>query len=164
MGRGSVSSCLPPSDPKITATPLSGRPFKRTVAADDPRSHVQDVVAIYRGDLRTGAGAVFAAGAAGRAATGLKYDRGRLFVAGAATGKAFVYDATGGALLREYQPVGGSGARRSSTTSVVTKDAAYFTDSTRAVIFKMVLSRNGTCGHRCCRTATGILLDGKTSV
>ncbi len=49
--------------------------------------------AIYSGDLRTGAGAVLVPGAAGRAATGLKYDHGRLFVSGAGTGKAFVYDA-----------------------------------------------------------------------
>ena len=41
-------------------------------------------------------------GATGHAATGLKYDRGRLWVSGAATGKAFVYSARTGALLNEY--------------------------------------------------------------
>ena len=38
-----------------------------------------------------------------RAATGLKFNRGRLFVSGAGTGKAFIYDAKTGALIREYQ-------------------------------------------------------------
>src|SRR4051812_16275821 len=49
--------------------------------------------AIFRGDLRTGKGAVFIPGAAGHAATGLKAVGDRLYVSGAATGKAFVYDA-----------------------------------------------------------------------
>jgi hypothetical protein len=54
--------------------------------------------AISRGDLRTGQGAVFIQGAAGRAATGLEFAHGRLYVSGATTGKAFVYDAKSGAL------------------------------------------------------------------
>ena len=36
--------------------------------------------AVYSGDLRTGKGAVLVQGVAGRAATGLKFNRGRLFV------------------------------------------------------------------------------------
>ena len=58
--------------------------------------------AVFRGDLRTGAGSVLVPGMPGvRSATGLKYDRGRLFVSGAQTGKAWVYSATTGALIRE---------------------------------------------------------------
>jgi len=94
--------------------------------------------AIYSGDLRTGEGAVLVPGAAGRAATGLKYDRGRLFVSGAGTGKAFVYDAKTGALLREYQLATGGGATFVNDV-VVTKKAAYFTDSSRAVIYRIPL-------------------------
>src|SRR5262245_6040119 len=48
--------------------------------------------AVYAGDLRTGLGKVLIQGAAGRAATGMKVDHGRLWVAGASTGKGFVYD------------------------------------------------------------------------
>jgi hypothetical protein len=45
--------------------------------------------AVYRGDLRTGEGAVLVAGQPGRNAIGLKADgRGRLFVAGGPTGRA----------------------------------------------------------------------------
>ena len=52
--------------------------------------------AIYRGDLRTGQGAPLVQGAAGRAAIGVDFDRGRLFVAGGGPARAFVYDATDG--------------------------------------------------------------------
>jgi sugar lactone lactonase YvrE len=92
--------------------------------------------AIYRGDLRTGQGAVFIQGAAGRAATGLKFDHGRIYVSGAATGKAFVYDARTGALLKEYQLATGGGATFINDV-IVTKDGAFFTDSNRAVIYRV---------------------------
>ncbi len=92
--------------------------------------------AIYRGNLRTGKGAVFIPGASGRAATGLKFADGRLYVSGASTGKAFVYNARTGALLREYQLATGSGATFINDV-VVTKRGAYFTDSNRAVIYRV---------------------------
>jgi sugar lactone lactonase YvrE len=90
--------------------------------------------AIYRGDVRTGKGSVFIQGATGRAATGLKFSGGRLYVSGASTGKAFVYDARSGALLKEYQLATGSGATFINDV-VVTKAGAYFTDSNRAVLY-----------------------------
>jgi sugar lactone lactonase YvrE len=99
--------------------------------------------AVYRGNLRTGSGSVLVQGMAGRAATGLKFDRGRLFVSGATTGKAFVYDANTGGLIREYQLAMGGGATFVNDV-VVTKDAAYFTDSNRAVIYKLPLAGDGT--------------------
>ena len=37
--------------------------------------------AVYRGDLRTGEGSLLVAGVAGRAATGVEFDRGLLYVA-----------------------------------------------------------------------------------
>src|SRR5690349_12260975 len=50
--------------------------------------------AVYRGDLRTGEGAVLVPAQAGRSAIGLKYDArtGFLFVAGGPTGFAFIYN------------------------------------------------------------------------
>jgi sugar lactone lactonase YvrE len=90
--------------------------------------------AIYRGDVRTGKGSVFIQGAPGRSATGLKFSGGRLYVSGASTGKAFVYDAKTGALLKEYQLATGSGATFINDVAV-TKDGAYFTDSNRAVLY-----------------------------
>ena len=101
--------------------------------------------AIYVGDLRSGTGKVAIQGAAGRAATGLAYDRGRLWVSGASTGKAFVYDARSGALIREYQLA--TGADPSFVNDVVvTKRAAYFTDSSRPVLYKVALSKHGAPG------------------
>ena len=98
--------------------------------------------AVYRGDLRTGMGSTLVAGAAGRAAIGVEHDRGRLFVAGGGTGKGFVYDADSGALLRELQLATGSGATFVNDV-VVTKRAAWFTDSNRAALYRVALSKNG---------------------
>src|SRR5215211_4135002 len=59
--------------------------------------------AVYRGDLRTGDGAVLVQGGPGKSALGLKVDRRvRIFVAGGATGKAFVYGASDGSSLMTY--------------------------------------------------------------
>ena len=98
--------------------------------------------AVYRGDLRTGKGSTVVAGAAGRAAIGVEHDRGRLFVAGGGTGKGFVYDADSGALLRELQLATGSGATFVNDV-VLTKRAAWFTDSNRAALYRVALSKNG---------------------
>ncbi len=98
--------------------------------------------AVYRGDLRTGKGSILVAGAAGRNAIGVAHDRGRLFVAGGETGKAFVYDARSGSLAREIQLATG-GDPTFVNDVVVTKRAAYFTDSSRAVLYRVALSKNG---------------------
>ena len=65
--------------------------------------------AIWRGDVRTGSGAVFAPGAPGRASIGIAYEtsRNRLWVAGggpsiAGSGDVRVYDASSGELLRTF--------------------------------------------------------------
>jgi outer membrane protein assembly factor BamB len=110
--------------------------------------------AIYRGDLRTGQGAIFIPGVDGRVATGLKADHGRLFVSGASTGKAFVFDLKTGALIKEYQ-LAAPGASFINDV-VVTKKAAYFTDSSSSNIFKVALSGHGTPAD----TAQTIALSG----
>jgi sugar lactone lactonase YvrE len=101
--------------------------------------------AVYTGNLRTGAGRILVPGAAGRAATGLEHDRGRLWVSGAGTGKAFVYDARTGALIREYQLATGAGGTFVNDV-VVTRRAAWFTDSQRPVLYRVALSANGAPG------------------
>lgn len=98
--------------------------------------------AVYRGDLRTGKGSTLVAGVAGRSAIGVEHDRGKLFVAGGATGKAFVYDARTGALVRQLQLATGSGASFVNDVAVG-KRAAWFTDSNRAVLYRVPLSKNG---------------------
>ncbi len=50
---------------------------------------------------------VFIAGAQGQSATGMKVFRGRLYVAGAATGTIKVYDIAGGDPLATFDTTGG---------------------------------------------------------
>jgi sugar lactone lactonase YvrE len=100
--------------------------------------------AIYRGDLRTGNGASLIPGAAGKAATGIELDRRkRLFVAGAATGNAYVYTAKTGALLRTYN----LGTPPTFINDVVvTHNAAYFTDSQKNVFYRVPIGAGGALG------------------
>ena len=91
--------------------------------------------AVLRIDARTGEREIAVPAAAGRAAIGLKVDRHeRLFVAGGPTGKAFVYDADSGALLAEFQ-LAPAGAPTFVNDVALTRDAAYFTDSQRPVLY-----------------------------
>lgn len=99
--------------------------------------------AVYRGNLRTGMGAVLVPPQAGRAATGLEANRGRLFVSGAGTGNAFVYNAKTGADVTTYQLSSGGSF---INDVVVTKRAAWFTDSFKPVLYQVPLGPNGAPG------------------
>jgi sugar lactone lactonase YvrE len=96
--------------------------------------------AVYRGSLRTGQGSVLVQAQTGRAAIGMKVDRGRLFVAGGGTGMAFVYNASSGADITSYQ-LSASGSFINDV--VVTKQAAWFTDSFKPVLYRVPLGPNG---------------------
>ena len=97
--------------------------------------------AIYRGDLRTGKGRFLVPGSSGRSATGIELDsRGRLFVAGAATGKAFVYSARTGALIRAYTL---ATSDTFISDVVVTNLGAFFTDSRKAVLYHLPVEADG---------------------
>ena len=101
--------------------------------------------AIYRGDLRTGNGAVLIPGVAGKAATGIELDsRNRLFVAGAGTGTATVYNAGTGALVRTYTL---GTAPTFINDVVVTQTAAYFTDSQKPVLYRVPIAPTGALGN-----------------
>jgi sugar lactone lactonase YvrE len=101
--------------------------------------------AVYRGDLRTGTGAVLVPGAAGKAATGIELDsRNRLFVAGAATGNAYVYNAGTGAAIRTYTL---GTAPTFINDVVVTPTAAYFTDSQKPVLSRIPIGPTGALGN-----------------
>ena len=99
--------------------------------------------AVYSGSLRTGKGAVLLQPQSGRAAIGLKADRGRLFVAGGDTGKAFVYDAKTGDDIASYQLSSGGSF---INDVVVTKSAAWFTDSLKPVLYRVPLGPGGRPG------------------
>src|SRR5918995_1127644 len=104
---------------------------------------------IYKGSLRTGEGDVFIDAPAGRSATGIKVDRrNRLFVSGARTGQAYVYDARTGAELKTYQlAVASPPAPAPATTFVndvvVTRKAAYFTDSVNKRLYVLDFGKGG---------------------
>jgi sugar lactone lactonase YvrE len=99
--------------------------------------------AVYGGSLRTGEGAIVVPGVAGRVAVGVDEDRGRLFVAGGGTGDGYVYDAATGALIVSYHfalpPT-------FINDVIVTRAAAWFTDSSRAVLYKVPLGPGGEPG------------------
>ncbi|MBC7678359.1 MAG: superoxide dismutase [Pseudorhodobacter sp.] len=78
----------------------------------------------------------------GAVAVGLLYDAdtGRLFVAGGTTGELTVYDAATGAVL--FAADAGDGRFLNDVT--VTKDAAYFTDSSRAELIVVPFGKKGS--------------------
>jgi sugar lactone lactonase YvrE len=99
--------------------------------------------AVYRGSLRTGRGSVLVPAQTGRSSIGMKVDRGRLFVAGGMTGNAYVYNAATGASVRTYAlSAGGSFVN----DVVVTKKAAWFTDSFKPVLYRVPLGPGGRLG------------------
>jgi sugar lactone lactonase YvrE len=95
--------------------------------------------AVYRGSLATGRGSVLVRAASGRAAIGLEVDRGRVFVAGGDTGRAFVYDARTGRQLAAYALVSNGFVN----DVVVTRSAAWFTDSQNPFLYRLPLGRGG---------------------
>ncbi|MCU1444200.1 MAG: Sugar lactone lactonase YvrE, partial [Cryobacterium sp.] len=77
----------------------------------------------------------------GTSSVGLKIDkRGRLFIAGGDTGKARVVDAATGDLLRSYTL---TTAPSFVNDVIVTHDAAWFTDSSQAQLYKLPIGRGG---------------------
>lgn len=97
--------------------------------------------AVWVGSARTGTVRELVAPQAGRVAIGLKLDRhGRLFVAGGPTGRAFVYEAATGEDLAAYDL---AAAPTFVNDVVVTRAAAYFTDSQRQELHVLRLGPRG---------------------
>ncbi|GIH22559.1 hypothetical protein Aph01nite_08690 [Acrocarpospora phusangensis] len=97
--------------------------------------------AIYQADLRIGEGKIINPGP-GTPSLGLKIDgRGRLFVSGGTAGNARVLDARSGEVLKSYQLASGAAFVNDVALS---RHAAYFTDSTNPVLYKLPLGRHGT--------------------
>ncbi|WP_242905212.1 superoxide dismutase [Actinomadura terrae] len=91
---------------------------------------------VYRADLRTGGGVILSRGP-GTPALGLKTDqRGRLFVAGGTGGDARVLDTRTGRVLASYRLATGPAF---VNDVILTQGAAWFTDSTNPVLYKLPL-------------------------
>jgi sugar lactone lactonase YvrE len=110
-----------------------------------------DVIAV---DIRTGERTLVVDAPAGRMATGLELDRwGRLWVSGAATGQAYVYGPEGDPL--ETFQLAPAGQAAFINDVVVTRDAAWFTDSRDDVLYRIPIGRDGTIGEPVAVPLTG---------
>ena len=100
--------------------------------------------AIYAGDFRTGEGRILVPGQADLMAVGMYVDRrtNYLFVAGGLGGQGRVYDASTGALLRTYQ-FQSPAPPTAINDVIVTREAAYFTDSFQAFLYRAPLGPGG---------------------
>jgi sugar lactone lactonase YvrE len=94
-------------------------------------------------------------GETGKAATGIELDnKSRLWVAGAGTGKAYVYNAKSGALLRTYTF---AASDTFINDVVVTRTAAIFTESRKAVLYHVAIGPGGALGTMHTISVTGDL-------
>jgi sugar lactone lactonase YvrE len=97
---------------------------------------------IFRGDLRSGEAEPFIQAPAGRQALGLKADlrHDLLFVAGGFTGQGYVYELSTGAAVAAFQ------LGTIINDVVVSKDAAWFTDSAQPHLYRVPIGPGGTLG------------------
>lgn len=96
---------------------------------------------IYRVDLRTGKGEVLSP-PTGTESVGLKVDdRGRIFVSGGSSGDARVIDARTGKVLKHYQL--STDPASFIHDVVVTRTAAWFTDSFKSVLYELPFGPDG---------------------
>jgi hypothetical protein len=96
---------------------------------------------IYAASLVTGKGKVISQGP-GTPSVGLKVDNhGRLFVAGGPTGTARVVDTRTGKILKSYTLT--TAASTFVNDVILGRNAAWFTDSSQPVIYKVSFGRNG---------------------
>ena len=122
--------------PNLYLLPDNAR-YPEGIAADNESGdfYVSSVAdgSIYRGNVSSSNAELFLRGGPGQedgrtSATGLKLDDGQLFVAGAGTGKVFIYDASRGDLIRSFDAQGAAGFLNDLAITPQTGDA-YITDS-----------------------------------
>jgi sugar lactone lactonase YvrE len=70
--------------------------------------------------------------------------RGRLFAAGAGGGKAYVFNGSTGAEIRPAYTL--AAAPTFINDAVVTRSGAYFTDSQKAVLYRIPIGSGGALG------------------
>jgi outer membrane protein assembly factor BamB len=101
--------------------------------------------AVFKGSYRTGEGAVLVPPHEGRSHTGLKVDTrfGRLFVSGGDSQGIYVYDSRTGDDVATFElPDAGF-----VNDVVLTRDAAYFTDSLVQQLYRIPIGRKGELGE-----------------
>ena len=100
---------------------------------------------VYRGSYRTGEGEVLVPPHEGRNHTGLKVDRAidRLFVSGGASKGIYVYDSRTGADVESFALADAGFVN----DVVLTRRAAYFTDSQVQQLYRVAIPRSGSVGE-----------------
>jgi hypothetical protein len=98
--------------------------------------------AVYKGDLRTGKGGILVPSNPDRALIGLKIDRrsNYIFAGGAWSGQGYVFDGNTGELKMTFQFASGLSF---VNDVVITREAAYFTDSMNPVLYRVPLGARG---------------------
>lgn len=98
--------------------------------------------AIWQADVASGEGRIIVPGMAGRAALGLAFDdrTSYLYAAGGMTGNASVFDTTSETLLAVI-PLTSGGTFVNDV--VIDGNTVYFTDSNRAVLYRLALDDDG---------------------
>jgi len=125
---------------------LDGATSAEGIAAGEGKTFYAGELAtgdIFRGDIRQSTATRFIDAPAGRAAAGMKADpcHDLLFVAGAATGKAFVYNTS------TVKPVADLSLAKGFINDVtLTSDGAWFTNSAAAELYFLPVAEDGTLG------------------
>lgn len=129
--------------PKIISLPIGFQP-EGIAIGNGTEFYVGSLAdgAVYKGDLRTGKGAILVPGQPGRVTVGIKFDKRSkyLFAAGGGTGFGRVYDTRTGKEVAAFQFTGPGSF---INDVIVTRSAAYFTNSSQPVVYKVPLSKNG---------------------
>ena len=101
---------------------------------------------IFRGDINKGTARLFITAPEGRAAVGMKVDRDNdlLFVAGGATGQAYVYDLETKKTVKVYELAPAGASFINDVT--LTRDGAWFTNSRAGELYRIPISRDGKPG------------------
>ena len=145
MSLGAWNAAMAQSFPKTVPLPDGFQPEGITLGIGHT-AYVGSLAggAIYTVDLRTGAGSTLVPGMPGFLfAVGLDFDTrsGYLFVAGGLTGDGRVYDTDTGQVIHQL-PLG-TPFESWINDVVVTRDAAYFTNSFAPFIYKVPLDSKG---------------------
>ena len=153
LATGSPAAAAPPEDVIVLPGASSAEGIARGEGAT---FYAGDLFRgdVFRGDLEAGTAELFIDVPDGRMAVGMAVDRWHdlLFVAGGFTGQAYVYDTDSGETVATYQFAPPSQPDAAPLTTAindvaVTREGAWFTDSRRAELFFVPVSRSGELGE-----------------
>ncbi|MHC6593364.1 YncE family protein [Arthrobacter sp. C152] len=142
-----LPTALPASaDPPSGVIVLDGATSAEGIAAGEGKTFYAGELTtgdIFRGDIRKATATRFIDAPAGRAAAGMKVDTGNdlLFVAGAGTGKAFIYDTDTGKPVADIKLGDGF-----INDVALTADGAWFTNSMAAELYFLPVRDDGKLG------------------